>query len=176
MKRVVVGICFVLVVVAVSSLVSVRAQDASRPAEEGASNSGQATTKNWAAGNPLKIALLKWYQANTTTSFAVGKKKNSHPYGVAFDGQSIWTANSGEGTVSKLRASDGATLGTFAVGGQPNGVVFDGANVWVTVSPNTVTKLRASDGKTLGSFTVGGAPWWPAFDVQGRWEPHWGSV
>ena len=83
-------------VVAVSSLVSV-AGASRRAAEEGASNSGQADNQDWAAGNPLKIALLKWYQANTTTSFAVGKKKNSHPYGVAFDGQSIWIATAAKG-------------------------------------------------------------------------------
>ena len=34
--------------------------------------------------------------------------------------------------VTKLRASDGANLGTFPVGSGPYGVAFDGANVWVT--------------------------------------------
>ena len=124
MKRTVIGMCLALVIIAGVSLIPRRAQEAQTP------------TKNWAAGNPLKIALLKWYQANLVpTSFTVGKTQNSDPYGVAFDGANIWTANSGDGTVTKLRTSDGANLGTFTVGGQPNGVVFDGANVWVTVSP-----------------------------------------
>jgi hypothetical protein len=161
-----------VVVVAWAGFIPGRAQEAGQSAEGGASNNTQAATKNWAAGNPLKIAQLKWYQANLTTSFKVGKTENSNPYGIAFDGSSIWTANSGDGTVSKLRASDGAPLGTFTVGGQPNFLVFDGANVWVTVSPNTVSKLRASDGKILGSFTVGGAPWWPAFDGENIWVPN----
>jgi sugar lactone lactonase YvrE len=155
---------------AVASLIPSRAQEASA-AGQAASNGEQSPTTNWAAGNPLKIGLLKWYQANTTTSFVVGKTENSNPYGVAFDGANIWTANSGEGTVTKLRTSDGAVLGTFTVGGQPNGVVFDGANIWVTISPNTVSKLRAIDGKDLGSFKVGGAPWWPAFDGTNIWVP-----
>src|ERR1019366_6621642 len=68
-----------------------------------------------AASNPLQVALLRWYKANLTTSFAVGNQ----PYGVAFDGANIWTANFGDGTVTKLRASDGAVLGTFKVGGTP---------------------------------------------------------
>ena len=60
---------------------------------------------------------------------------------MAFDGANIWVANSA-GTVTKLRASDGAVLGTFAVGTQPYGVAFDGANVWVTNNgSNTVSKL-----------------------------------
>jgi hypothetical protein len=44
--------------------------------------------------------------------------------------------------VTKLRASDGVTLGTFSVGGLPVGVAFDGANIWVTTgNANTVAKL-----------------------------------
>src|SRR5579863_596341 len=148
--RAAVPVSLIVVVVAIASLISSRAQEASQPAQEIAGDNGQAATKNWAAGNPLKIALLHWYQANTTTTFTVGKTKNSNPYGIAFDGANIWTANK-EGTVSKLRASDGATLGTFDVPGSPNFLVFDGANVWVTASPNTVSKLRASDGKILGT-------------------------
>jgi DNA-binding beta-propeller fold protein YncE len=54
------------------------------------------------------------------------------PFGVVFDGSSIWTANRYGNNVTKLRASDGLVLGTFAVGTQPIGIAFDGANVWVT--------------------------------------------
>ena len=58
--------------------------------------------------------------------------------------------------VTKLRASDGQLLGTFAVNRGPQGVAFDGANIWVTNSgSNDVTKLRASDGAVLGTFPVG---------------------
>jgi hypothetical protein len=86
---------------------------------------------------------LKWYQVNPTTSFSVG----TNPSGVAFDGESMWTANNGDGTVSKVRVTDGEILGTFKVGGGPIGLVFDGANIWVTNDAgNTMSKLRASDG------------------------------
>jgi DNA-binding beta-propeller fold protein YncE len=123
MKRVPIGICLAMVIVANASLFPGRAQEV-------ASDHDQSAIKNWAGGNPLKIALLKWYQANTTTIFNVGKTQNSSPYGIAFDGENIWTANNGEGTVTKLRASDGEHLGTFTVGKGPIGVVFDGANIW----------------------------------------------
>jgi DNA-binding beta-propeller fold protein YncE len=47
-----------------------------------------------------------------------------------------------DGTVTKLRASDGTNLGTFTVGTSPAGVVFDGANIWVTnFGSNSVSKL-----------------------------------
>src|SRR5215472_14783786 len=92
--------------------------------------------------NPLKVALLRWYKANTVfTTFPVGKE----PVGIAFDGANIWTANSGDGTVTKLRASDGTVLGTFSsVGSAPTGVTFDGADIWVSSLGGTVSKLRAS--------------------------------
>jgi hypothetical protein len=97
--------------------------------------------------NPLQIATLHWYSANLSTSFTVGNL----PHHVAFDGASIWVTNFLDNTVTKLRASDGTVLGTFAAA-TPTGVAFDGANVWVAnVNVNTVTKLRGSDGTLLGS-------------------------
>jgi hypothetical protein len=78
--------------------------------------------------NPLQVATLRWYEASQNgQTLAVGNA----PFGVAFDGASIWVANAFSDNVSKLRASDGATLGTFAVGDSPRAVAFDGANIWV---------------------------------------------
>src|ERR1700686_32108 len=103
MKRVVIGISLLLIVAATASLIPGRAQEASNP-----TNNNAPPTKNWPADNPLKIALLKWYQANLTPSFKVG----TEPLGVAFDGANIWVTNHDDGSESKLRASDGANLGT----------------------------------------------------------------
>jgi Protein of unknown function (DUF1566)/Collagen triple helix repeat (20 copies) len=116
----------------------------------------------------MKAALLQWYRQD----FAVG----SQPLGVAFDGANIWVANNVGNNVSKLRASDGANLGTFSVGPGPNGVAFDGANIWVTnFSNNSVTKLRASDGANLGTFAVGNGPFAVAFDGANIWVTNVGS-
>jgi hypothetical protein len=58
---------------------------------------------------------------------------------VAFDGVNIWVTN--PGYVTKLRASDGAILGTFDTGAGAIGIAFDGANIWVAnQTANTVTK------------------------------------
>ena len=58
--------------------------------------------------------------------------------------------------MTKLRASDGANLGTFPVGSVPEYLAFDGSNIWVAnVNSTTVTKLRASDGTFLGTFVTG---------------------
>ena len=66
--------------------------------------------------NPLQVALLKWAPYSGVT-FPV----ESGPFGIAFDGANIWVANSGSNSVTELRASDGANLGTFSVGGGPLG-------------------------------------------------------
>jgi hypothetical protein len=164
MKRAVVGVCLAMIIVAGLSLVPGRAQEANAPAKGG----GGAPP-----ANPLKVALLKWYAANqVNTRFKVGNNPND----VAFDGQSIWVTNGGDGTVTKLRPSDGTVLGIFKVGALAYGIAFDGANIWVVnTGDNDVTKLRASDGKVLGTFGVGLRPWLAAFDGANIWVTNSGS-
>src|SRR5438874_11634707 len=80
-----------------------------------------------ATKNLESIATLKFYTAAQGVSFPVGTSPNS----VIFDGSSIWIGNGPSRTVSKLRASDGAVLGTFATPDFATSMAFDGANVWV---------------------------------------------
>ena len=67
-----------------------------------------AQTKNLEA-----IATLKFYAAAEGNSFAVGIS----PSNVVFDGSSIWVSNGPSRSITKLRASDGALLGTFPTPG-----------------------------------------------------------
>jgi collagen triple helix repeat protein len=109
-----------------------------------------------------KAARLQWYRRD----FAVG----SAPYGVACDGANVWVVSGTANSVTRLRASDGASLGTFPVGSQPLGIAFDGANVWVSnFTGGSVTRLRASDGANLGSFPVTGNPYGVVFDGANVW-------
>src|ERR1044072_286892 len=64
--------------------------------------------------NPLQVGLLSWYGAGQPASFAVG----GEALATAFDGANVWVTNSSENTVTRVRASDGAGLGTFAVGSE----------------------------------------------------------
>jgi hypothetical protein len=114
--------------------------------------------------NPNQVAMLRWYAANQTADFPVGSVA---PADMAFDGASIWVTSNN--LLTKLRASDGTTLGTFPLS-TPIGVAFDGANIWVaSVGSNNVTKLRASDGTNLGAFPVGTRPIAAAFDGANIW-------
>jgi hypothetical protein len=120
----------------------------------------------WLTNGANGVTKLRATDGLNFGTFPVG----SGPIGVAFDGANIWVANNSSGNVTKLRASDGACVGTctFSVGTNPNGVAFDGANIWVAIGGN-VTKLRASDGAFLGSFPVGIDPTGVAFDGTNIW-------
>ena len=80
----------------------------------------------------VAVAALAPAVAPQSGAFAVGKG----PEGLAFDGASVWVTNQFSNSVTKLRASDGALIGTYAVGNGPFGVVTTntnaaGASVWV---------------------------------------------
>jgi hypothetical protein len=87
---------------------------------------------------------------------------------LAFDGENIWAANGGnadfDGSVDKLRASDGTLLDSLTVVRSPFGLYFDGANMWVTDGGfsqkigRSVTKIQVSDDTVLGTFTTGANP------------------
>jgi hypothetical protein len=95
---------------------------------------------------------------------------------LAFDGANMWVVSTGGNSVAKLRASDGANLGSFPTGIFPQSIVFDGANLWTAnVNSNNVTKLRASDGANLGTFAVGTAPYAITFDGTNIWTANHGS-
>jgi len=91
-------------------------------------------------------------------NFSVG----SSPYGVAFDGTSIWVTNFGSNSVTRMRESDGACVVngtvqpnlsacTFNVESEPIALMFDGAYIWVAnYASASVTMLRASDGSCHG--------------------------
>jgi hypothetical protein len=163
MNRLVIGTTMTLAVLTWAGFIAGQAQDPPiRPSPPNAEASATPATNAKTSTQSLDQTWLK-------NAVAVGKQ----PYGVAFDGENIWTANFADypGTVTKVRARDGKVLGTFEVGRKPLGVTFDGANIWVSNNfDNTVTKLRASDGKTLGTFSVR-FPWWMACDGANIWVP-----
>lgn len=147
--------------------------------------------------NPLRVAQLRWYEANRAASFSIaagpflfdgdhlwlvggGLRKMrasdgaivaTFPFGPindgAFDGANVWLSN-GSNTVTKMRASDGVVVNTFPVGSSARDLAFDGENIWV-LHVNSVTKLRAVDGVNLGNFPVGQAPQDVAFDGSHIW-------
>ena len=64
------------------------------------------------SGMFLLISSILLLQLLTISALANKIVIGTTPYGIAFDGANIWAAND-TGTVTKLRASDGSTLGTY---------------------------------------------------------------
>jgi YVTN family beta-propeller protein len=128
-------------------------------------------TASSTTATPPSAVPAKTFSEVAPTYFGVGRAASF----VVSDGRSVWVAIS-DNTIARLRASDGAILGTFAVGKDPRGVALEGDNIWVTdFGDNTVRKLRSSDGSALGLYHVGSRPNGIAFDGANIWVANSGS-
>ena len=67
--------------------------------------------------------------ANSVTTIPVGRA----PVGIAYGEGSVWVANSGSGTVSRINPANGKLVRTIRVGGSPTGIAAGSGFVWVTV-------------------------------------------
>lgn len=94
----------------------------------------------------------------------------NYEYGLVFDGANMWVANDGDGTITKIHASDMQIVGTYSSGFGAGHLVFDGTNIWVSNTfANTLSKFRASDATYLGSFPAPTFPQQLAFDGANVW-------
>lgn len=81
----------------------------------------------------------------------------TNPDTMAFDGSSLWIANIGDDTVSKMNPADGSRV-DYPTESRPNDVVFDGTNIWVAnCAGDTVSKFDPADG-TRVDYEVGADP------------------
>jgi DNA-binding beta-propeller fold protein YncE len=63
------------------------------------------------------------------------------PFALLYDGETIWSANSAHGTVTRKNL-EGKTIAIYPVGSSPASIAFDGNSLWITnTSDDTVSKL-----------------------------------
>jgi YVTN family beta-propeller protein len=75
------------------------------------------------------------------------------PRGVAFKGDRIWTANSGDGTVTEVDARTLRVIRTIGIGAQATDITVAGGALWVATGlDNTLVKLDARSGGTLDTL------------------------
>jgi YVTN family beta-propeller protein len=128
-----------------------------------------------------RAALNQWWTPQLNLAVGV-TTVGLHPFGVQSDGADLWVANHDSGTVSRVRASDGALLGTWtgAIGAfqvlVAEGLVFvtgalsPAGKVYV-IFPNT------SPGPVLPLLSdVGDTPIGIAYDGVRVWTANFGSV
>ena len=109
----------------------------------------------------------------------VASNLGNQAFGIAFDGQRIWTADYGiPGAVSIV--TPGATIPwtvTNVTTGfvNPIGALFDGSSVWITdYGAGTLLKL-GSAAQVLQTVTLGGFPYTPIFDGTNIWVPNFSA-
>ncbi len=101
-------------------------------------------------------------------TFTVG----TQPVYSVWNGNNLYVANAGDGTVSILDG-DGNVTGTVSVGGSPFAMAWDGARLWVadlgtnTTPGNTVSLLDES-GKKLATYKVGAQPISLSYDADNQ--------
>ncbi|HKA35438.1 MAG TPA: S-layer homology domain-containing protein [Thermoanaerobaculia bacterium] len=88
----------------------------------------------------------------------------------AFDGSNIWVPNNGNGSVTVVRASNGAILQTLTAGiAAPTAVAFNGERILVAGGSTSVTLWKAADLSPLGSFPLGSPSWHACSDGISFW-------
>lgn len=94
----------------------------------------------------------------------------SRPFALTFDGQRIWTTNTG--SVSIVTLSPVAITTVSAGFTVPAGILFDGSNIWVTDDGDDSIKRLDSNGNISLSVNTGARPRFPAFDGTNLWVPN----
>jgi hypothetical protein len=94
--------------------------------------------------------------------------------GLACDGLAIWVGSAN--TVTRLRLSDGANLGSFPAVPGVNRLAFDGVSLWVAGRDGQVRRQRVSDGLYIDGFTIPGPVNGIAFDGANLWLSSQGFV
>jgi YVTN family beta-propeller protein len=102
------------------------------------------------------------------------KSVGAWPYGVAVSpsGNHIYVSNTGDNTVSVIRAQDNTVMATIKVGTRPIGIVVtpDGEYVYVATSrDNKVSVIRTSNNTVVATIEVGAWPWGVAITPNGEY-------
>jgi hypothetical protein len=124
--------------------------------------------------SPGNLYVLDPTQAPGAVTVA-SSKLGITPFGIAFDGTNIWTANR-SGSVSIVTPQSPYTVSTVTTGfTTPYGILYDGANIWVTDNgAGKLFKLTAA-GAILQTVIVGSSPTNPVFDGANIWVPNYAS-
>ena len=87
---------------------------------------------------PTNPPLFRWLPVKVLATYS---GTGDCPYGIAFDGTNMWTANYDDDSVTKITPTGVMTTYT-GTGTGPAGIAFDGTNMWTTnYWADSVTKV-----------------------------------
>lgn len=75
------------------------------------------------------------------------------PGAVAVDGSSVWVANSGDGTVSRIDATTNQVIATIDVGARPTHLTADSNGVWVT-NPEGLQRIDPATNRVVQTLPL----------------------
>jgi len=100
------------------------------------------------------IGVIESGGARITTQYAAGR----NPSAVVAGGGSVWTANAGDGTVTRIDRKRGKVV-TIPVGGAPAAVAFAAGSLWVADSDSReVVQVSSRTDRAVRRIEVGNAP------------------
>jgi YVTN family beta-propeller protein len=83
----------------------------------------------------------------------------TRPDGITFGEGAIWTANTSDGTVSRIAPRTRAVVQTIEVGAAPSGLATGFGSVWVANSgERTVSRINAATNRVVQTIIVGNGP------------------
>jgi YVTN family beta-propeller protein len=98
------------------------------------------------------------------------------PSGVAYGARSVWVANTGDGTVSRIDPRHDRVIQTIKVGASPNAITVTGDDVWVTnAGAGTVSRVNALTNTEADVIHVGNLPTAIASGPAGVWVANGGD-
>ena len=102
-------------------------------------------------------------------------KAGDGPFGIAFDGTSIWVTNFWSGSVMKLNPADGTVLGTFKAGDGAAGVTVNQGRVLIVNNGSNSIITLSTEGAQLSKAIVGRSPFAVVSDGTYAWVTNSGS-
>lgn len=127
----------------------------------------------WAGVTASDASFVKIRAGDGVFLGSGGGVPSGFPIALAFDGQSIWIAAGGGGTL-KVQESNAQTIQTLP-SPDATGIAFDGNNIWVADGSGVVIQRRSTDGSIVRTITLGGQPFAIAFDGANVWVTNIGN-
>jgi len=127
-----------------------------------------------------RAALGQWWTSTPHFDQGLGLVSvGNNPQVLRSDGSDVWVPNLADGTVTRIRASDGALLGTWTGAELPRALIPAMGKVFV-VGGNATGALYLIDpmqapGAMTAIATIGAAPTDVAFDGENLWSANFGA-
>jgi YVTN family beta-propeller protein len=101
---------------------------------------------------------------------------STYPGHLAADGDSVWTADQADDTVSQINPSTATVVHTIPVGSSPSGLAVGGDAVWVADTlDGVVSRIDRRANRVVQTVTVGHAPVAVAFGAGSIWVANAGD-